>query len=174
MVRVGRHYGLTFASCVTADPQSNGGSESTVRIASADPVSTEANLLPDYSSYLQFRQACERFCDEVNTRPHRATRCPPIERLAHERERLHPLTAEAYTVAFGVTRKVGQIVPVVQFEGGGQYSVPDDYVGQEVWVRQHDDEIVPHSGESIRLAQATAGKGVPPLSRLPAEAGHAA
>src|SRR5262245_44084214 len=141
MVEVGRHYGLTFASCVTADPQSKGGSESTVRIASADLVPTEANLLPDYSSYLQFRHACERFCDEINTRPHRATHCPPSERLAQERERLHPLPAEPYTAAFGVTRKVGQIVPVVQFEGG-EYSVPDDYVGQEVWVRQHDDEIV--------------------------------
>jgi hypothetical protein len=40
-----------------------------------------------------------------------------------------------------VTRKVGQIVPVVQF-AGGEYSVPDDYAGQEVWVRQQDDEIV--------------------------------
>jgi hypothetical protein len=30
---------------------------------------------------------------------------------------------------------------VVQFEGG-EYSVPDAYVGQEVWVRQHDDEVV--------------------------------
>jgi transposase len=141
MVEVGRHYGLTFASCVRADPQSKGGSEATVRIASADLVPTEANLLPEYSSFRQFRDACERFCEEVNTRPHRATRCPPIERLAHERERLHSLPALAYTAAFGVTRKVGEIIPVIQFEGG-EYSVPDDYAGQEVWVRQHDDEIV--------------------------------
>jgi hypothetical protein len=141
MVDVGRHYGLTFTSCVTADPQSKGGSEATVRIAAADLVPTEANLLADYTSFAAYRQACERFCDEVNTRPHRATRCPPIERLAHERQRLHPLPSEPYTAAFGVTRKVGEIVPVVQFEGG-EYSVPDEYVGQEVWVRQHDDQIV--------------------------------
>src|SRR5256885_8056527 len=32
-------------------------------------------------------------------------------------------------------------VPVIQFDGG-EYSVPDDYVSQEVWVRQQDDEIV--------------------------------
>ena len=140
MVEVGRHYGLTFASCVPADPQSKGGSEATVRIASGDLVPTEANLLPDYSTFRQFRDACERFCDEVNTRPHRATRCPPVERLAHERERLHPLPAQPYTAAFGITRKVGEIVPVIQF--GGEYSVPDDYVGQEVWVRQQDDEVV--------------------------------
>src|SRR6266852_1851208 len=67
--------------------------------------------------------------------------CPPIERLAQERERLHPLPAEPYTAAFGVTREVGKIVPVINFDGG-EYSVPDDYVGQTVWVRQQDDEIV--------------------------------
>jgi hypothetical protein len=36
---------------------------------------------------------------------------------------------------------VGKDVPLVQFDGG-EYSVPDDYVGQDVWVRQQDDEIV--------------------------------
>jgi transposase len=141
MVEVGRFYGLTFASCVPADPQSKGGSEATVRIASADLVPTDANLLPGYSNFADFRRACERFCEEVNTRPHRATRCPPIERLAQERERLHPLPAQPYTAAFGITRKVGEIEPVIQFDGG-EYSVPDDYISQEVWVRQQDDEII--------------------------------
>jgi hypothetical protein len=133
--------GLTLASCVPCDPQSKGGSEATVRIASADLVPTDANLLPEYSSLAEYRRACDHFCDEVNARPHRVTRCLPIERLAQERERLHPLPAQPYTAAFGVGRKVGEIVPVIQFDGG-EYSVPDDYVGQEVWVRQQDDEIV--------------------------------
>src|SRR6266487_3030267 len=141
MVEVSRFYGLTFASCVPADPQSKGGSEATVRIASADLVPTDANLLPEYSSFAEYRRACDHFCEEVNTRPHRVTRCPPIERLAQERERLHPLPAQPYTAAFGVGRKVGVSVPVIQFDGG-EYSVPDDYVSQEVWVRQQDDEIV--------------------------------
>jgi hypothetical protein len=141
MVEVGRFYGLTFASCAPADPQSKGGSEATVRIATADLVPTDANLLPGYVTFVEYRRACERFCDEVNTRPHRATRCPPIERLAQERERLHPLPAQPYTAAFGVGRKVGESVPVIQFDGG-EYSVPDDYVSQEVWVRQQDDEVV--------------------------------
>jgi hypothetical protein len=30
---------------------------------------------------------------------------------------------------------------VIQFDGG-EYSVPDDYVSQEVWVRQQDDELI--------------------------------
>jgi transposase len=141
MVEVGRHYGLTLASCVPADPQSKGGSEATVRIASADLVPTDANLLPSYSSFAELRNASEDFCARVNARPHRATRCPPTERLAQERERLHPLPAEPFTAMFGVTRGVGANVPVVQFEGG-EYSVPDDYVGQEVWVSEQDDQIV--------------------------------
>src|SRR5213076_1692562 len=99
------------------------------------------NLLPSYPSFAAYRLACDDFCERVNARPHRATRCPPIERLAQERERLHPLPTEPYTAAFGVTRGVCENVPVIQFEGG-EYSVSDDYVGQDVWVRQQDDEIV--------------------------------
>jgi transposase len=141
MVEVGRYYGLTWASCVPADPQSKGGSEATVRIAAADLVPTDANLLPSYSSFVEFRLACDHVCERVNARPHSATRCPPIERLAQERERLHPLPAEPFTAVFGVTRGVGANLPVINFEGG-EYSVPDDYVGEDVWVRQQDDEIV--------------------------------
>jgi hypothetical protein len=141
MVELGRYYGLTFASCVPADPQSKGGSEATVRIASADLVPTDANLLPGYTSFTELRIGCDAFCQRVNARPHAATRCPPIERLAQEQERLHALPAQSYTAAFGVTRTVGKNLSVIQFEGG-EYSVPGDYAGQEVWVRQHEDEIV--------------------------------
>src|SRR5258708_6182589 len=141
MVEVGHHYGLTLASCVPADPQSKGGSEATVRIASADLVPTDANLLSSYSQFAELRGACDDVCERFNARPHRATRCPPLERLAQERERLHPLPATPFTTVFGVTRGVGKDVPLVQFDGG-EYSVPDDYVGQDVWVRQQDDEIV--------------------------------
>ena len=47
-VQFGRHYGLTVATCVPYDPASKGGSESTVKIAKADLVPTDANLLPEY------------------------------------------------------------------------------------------------------------------------------
>ena len=141
LAEVGRYYGVTLTSCVPADPQSKGGSEATVRIATADLVPTDANLLPSYPSFAALRRACDEWCERVNARPHRATRCPPVERLAHERERLHPVPAEPFTAAFGVTRGVGKALPVVQFEGG-EYSVPHTYAGQEVWVRQQDDEIL--------------------------------
>jgi hypothetical protein len=141
MVEVGRYYGITLASCVPADPQSKGGSEATVRISSGDLVPTDANLLAGYSSFAELRIACAEWCERVNARPHKATRCPPIERLAQKRERLHPLPTEPFTAAFGVTRSVGENVPVIQFEGG-EYSVPNTYCGQDVWARQQDDQIV--------------------------------
>lgn len=145
MVAFGRHYGLTIATCVPADPQSKGGSEATVRIAQADLVPTDANLRSSYTSFGDLRGACVTWCDEVNARPHRATRCSPNERLAEEQRRLHPLPVRPYTAVFGVTRMVGSTLPVVQF-AGGEYSVPDAYVGETVWVRDEDsdrgDEIV--------------------------------
>lgn len=155
LVAAARHYGLTIASCVPADPQSKGGSEATVRIASADLVPTEANLQASYTSFGELRAACAAWCAEVNARPHRATRCAPRERLGAERERLHPVPAQPYTAAFGVTRRVGAILPVVAFEGG-EYSVPDQYVGETVWVRAHDDEVVivrVSRGEAVEVAR---------------------
>jgi hypothetical protein len=68
MVAASRHYGLTIATCVVADPESKGGSEATVRVAKADLVPTEANLLPEYANFAALEAACGAFCDEVNAR----------------------------------------------------------------------------------------------------------
>ena len=141
MVAAARHYGLTIATCVPADPQSKGGSEAAVRIAKADLVPTGANLLGAYSSLGALERACEGFCEQVNTRPHRVTRRAPVEALGEEQARLHPLPAHPFTAAFGQTRAVGQTTPMVAFEGGS-YSVPHTLAGQTVWVRAHGEEVV--------------------------------
>ena len=132
LVKMGRHYGLSIATCVVADPESKGGSEATVRIAEADLVPTEANLLPAYKSFGQLAAACEAFCDQVNSRAHRATRRAPAEMLAEERLRLHPLPEHPYTAIFGVARTVGANTPVINFDGG-EYSVPNQFRGEVVW-----------------------------------------
>ena len=106
IVEVGRHYGMTIRTCVPADPQSKGGSEATVRIAKADLVPTEANLLEEYRTFAELETACREFCEQVNDRPHRETRRRPVEALAEERTRLHPLPGQPFTVAFGTTRRV--------------------------------------------------------------------
>lgn len=141
MVSAARHYGLTVATCVVADPESKGGSEATVRIAKADLVPTEANLLPAYPSFAAMEQACEAFCHDVNDRVHRSTRRVPAEMVAEERRRLHRLPTTPYTATFGVTRTVGITTPVIAHEGG-EYSVPHRLRGEVVWVRAHGDDIV--------------------------------
>ena len=70
-VAFARHYRLTIATCLPADPQTKGGSEAAVRIAKADLVPTAANLLAEYASFAGLSEACERFCGEVSGRPHR-------------------------------------------------------------------------------------------------------
>lgn len=140
IVAAGRHYGLQIVACVPFDPESKGGSEATVRVAKADLVPTDANLLPAYGSFAELRTACDAFCEAVNARVHRETREAPIDRLAAERRRLHPIPAEAHTVAFGVTRVVDDD-STLRF-GSARYSVPHQLAGELVWVRVEGDELV--------------------------------
>ena len=141
MAAAGRHYGLTIATCLPADPETKGGSESTVRLAKADLVPTEANLLPEYASFGQLEAACEAVNETFNSRVHRVTRRIPNELLVEERQRLHPVPERAFTLAFGQTRTVGRTTPMVDFECG-QYSVPHDLAGEVVWVRSQGEEVV--------------------------------
>jgi transposase len=140
IVAVGRHYGLTVATCVRADPESKGGSEATVRIAKADLVATEHNLLGEYASFAELEQACGAFCERVNAREHRITRRAPAVMLAEERERLHRLPALPHTVCFGQTRKVSWQSTISV--GGALYSVPSSLVDERVWARVDGPELV--------------------------------
>jgi hypothetical protein len=140
IVDVGRHYGLTIATCVPADPQSKGGSEATVRVAKADLVPTDHNLRPAYQTFAELEAACEAFMAEVNTRPHRSTLEPPVVRLAGEHEHLHRLPRLAHTLCFGETRKVNwqSLISV----GGAQYSVPHELIDRRVWARSTAEELI--------------------------------
>jgi hypothetical protein len=140
IVAAGHHYGLTIATCVRADPETKGGSEATVRIAKADLVPTDTNLLDDYQSWGELVAACEAFMAKVNSREHRVTRRPPVEMLAEEQQRLHRLPERAFTAAFGETRKVSWSATISY--GGVIYSVPHRLIDDEVWVRVDGDEIV--------------------------------
>jgi hypothetical protein len=140
IVQVGRHYGVTVATCVPADPESKGGVERTVQIAKADLVPTDANLRDDYSSWAELVDACAEFMVKVNGRAHRVTRRAPEVMLVEEQARLHRLPDAAFTAAFGETRKVSW-TSTVSF-GGVTYSVPHTLADQVVWVRVDGDEIV--------------------------------
>jgi len=140
IVSVGRHYGLTIATCVPADPESKGGSEATVRVAKADLVATEHNLRPAYEDFAELEAACVEFCERVNAREHRVTRRAPAVMLAEERARLHPLPAMPHTVCFGQTRKVSWQSTISV--GGAIYSVPSPLVDERVWARTDGAELV--------------------------------
>jgi transposase len=140
IVAVARHYGLTVATCVPADPESKGGSEATVRIAKADLVPTEHNLRADYTSFAELEQACGAFCERVNAREHRITRRAPAVMLGEERARLHRLPALPHTVCFGQTRKVSWQSTISV--GGALYSVPSTLVDERVWARVDGSELV--------------------------------
>jgi hypothetical protein len=76
-VAFARHYGLTIATCLPADPATKGGSEATVRIAKGDLVPTAANLLADYGSFAELEAACAVFGD---SRKFQGSQVCPVKR----------------------------------------------------------------------------------------------
>ncbi|MGW2207660.1 IS21 family transposase [Streptomyces sp. NPDC001774] len=140
IVEVARHYGTTIRTCVPADPETKGGSESTVKIAKADLVPKDVNLREEYQTFGQLEAACRSFCEEVNSRIHRATRSKPAERLAEERQRLHPLPKRPFTATFGTTRRVTW-ESTISVEAV-RYSVPHELIDGRVWARFHGDELI--------------------------------
>jgi transposase len=151
VVAFGRHYGLRVVTCTPADPESKGGSESTVRVAKADLVPTECNLLPAYSSFSAVVEACDRLSDEVNGREHRESRRVPAEALQEELTFMHRLPLEPYTAALGETRRVGSN-QTIRF-GSVAYSLPKAWVDQEVWCRVEGEELVVVGRDQIGLRE---------------------
>lgn len=140
MAAAGSHYGVCVKTCVVRDPESKGGSEATVRIAKADIVPTETNLLCEYGSFASLEQACRAFATKVNARPHRATGKPPTEALREERAHLHRLPDDPYLIAMGEERLVNRDQTVRLRDV--RYSTPPGWVGQKVRVRVEGEEVV--------------------------------
>ena len=71
---------------------------------------------------------------------HRETAAVPADRLAAEREMLHPLPGEPYALALGEERLVGDD-QTVRF-GSVRYSTPPGHAGARVWCRAAGEELV--------------------------------
>ena len=71
---------------------------------------------------------------------HRETAAVPADRLAAEREMLHPLPDEPYALALGEERLVGDD-QTVRF-GSVRYSTPPGHAGTRVWCRAAGEELV--------------------------------
>jgi len=133
-------------------------------------VPKDTNLLEAYGSFAELEAACEAFCEQVNTRIHRVTRRAPVEMLAEEQARLHPVPAHPHTVAFGLTRVVPASMPMVAFEDG-QYSVPHGLVSETVWVRVHgrgegEQVVIVHVGATGPIEVARHHRASPGSPRL--------
>ena len=170
MLAFAGHYSVSVKTCVPADPASKGGSESTVKLAKADLVPTQANLLGEYASFAALEAACASFTDEVNARVHRVTKRCPVDMLAEERARLHRLPEAAFTAGYGVTRKVPVNTPMVSFESG-QYSVPHQLLGATVWVRVYgagdgEQVVITHLGDAGPVEVARHLRAVPGSPRV--------
>jgi transposase len=83
IVSIGRHYGLTIATCVPADPQSKGGSKATVRIAKADLVPTDHTLRDAYESFDELEAACVVWARARTAQS--SSSCTPTARLGRAR-----------------------------------------------------------------------------------------
>ena len=79
LVAFGRHYGVTVHTCEPADPASKGGVEATVKIAKADLVPTDTNLLRRVRSRSpSWRRRARSSATRSTPGPHRVTRRPPV------------------------------------------------------------------------------------------------
>ena len=96
---------------------------------------TEANLLDEYASFVEFGVACAAAMDTFMVAAHAVTRRVPAEALADELSFLHAIPAEPYTAAFGegLACRVGWS-STVSFRGV-RYSVPHRLCDTRVWVR---------------------------------------
>ncbi|WP_308221062.1 IS21 family transposase [Gordonia sp. ABSL49_1] len=165
-VSFGRFYGVSVLTCEPADPATKGGVENAVKLAKADIVPTDTNLLDAYESFTQVQAACEQFMAQINDREHRATGRRPVEMLAEERQRLHPIPDMPHTTGLGVTRRVPDNTPMITFDHC-QYSVPATLLGQSVWVRHHSgsDEVIvcalDAGGPSEVARHARTTRGIP-------------
>ncbi len=160
MVAASNYYGVTICTCVPYDPESKGGSESSVKIAKADLVPTEANLLDEYRSFAELEAACAAAMATFNGRVHSVTRRVPQDALAGELSFLHRVPDAPYTVAFGESRRVGWS-STISFRGA-RYSVPHTLADTRVWVRHHADEVIIVSGEGSGAREVTRHPAQPP------------
>lgn len=137
---VAHYYGVSVHTCVVADPESKGGSESSVKLAKADVLPRPDNLVAAYPDLSSLERACAETTTRCNTRVHRETGERPVDRLARERAELHAIPAEPYSVALGETRSVSWS-SLVSFQGS-RYSVPYQLCEEVVFVRRDGDEVV--------------------------------
>ena len=158
---VAHYYGVGIHTCVVADPESKGGSESSVKLAKADVLPRPDNLVTAYPDFASLERACAEATLRFNTRVHRETGERPVNRLAIEQAELHAIPVEPYSVALGETRSVSWS-SLISFQGS-RYSVPYQLCEEVVFVRRDGDEVVITATDATGATEVArhkvAGKG---------------
>ncbi|MCX4671164.1 hypothetical protein OG453_31520 [Streptomyces sp. NBC_01381] len=139
LVAAGTHYGCTVAACEAFSPQAPGGVEEIVRITEADLVPTTAPLRGEYGSLAELTAACDAWCEQANTRAHRAAEAPPVSRLVAERDHLHPVPAAPYDAVLGEECVIDND-QTIGFSAA-RYPAPPGFAGARVWCRAVGDEL---------------------------------
>lgn len=83
---VAHYYGVAVQTCVVADPESEAGSEASVKVAKAGVLPRPDNLVSAYASFAELGLACGEASSRSNTpgapRDERTPHGPPRERAA--------------------------------------------------------------------------------------------
>ena len=156
-VRFASHYGFRPDFCEAADPESKGVVEALCGYAQRDllvPALSEGGFADSGAANV----AARAWCAEVNGRAHSEIAAVPAERLATERELLHPLPSLRPPLRSGEPRKVDR-TGMVRF-GSGRYAVASELAGTVVEVRAQDGEVVitQHGSERIRHTLVAPGE----------------
>ncbi len=143
------HYGIVAKTHRVRRPRTKGKVERMV-----DYVKDNFLNGREFVDVADLNRAGRKWLDEVaNVRVHATTGERPCE--AVKRENLTPLEAQAvYRVAYRVARKVSAESAVHYQES--RYSVPPEYVGQQVVVEQAGERIVVRAGDVIIADHARA------------------
>src|SRR2546427_578723 len=138
-----QHYGFRPRLCHARRPQTKGKVENGIGYVGK-------NFWPrvdHYAGAAELVPRAQRWLDETaNVRVHGTTGERPIDRLP--KEQLRPLTGvPPYRALILERRRVARDCYLSY--ASSWYSVPAEYAGREVWVRQTDDRVIISAGDQV-------------------------
>src|SRR2546427_6812749 len=138
-----QHYGFRPRLCHARRPQTKGKVENGIGYVGK-------NFWPrvdHYAGAAELGPRAQRWLDETaNVRVHGTTGERPIDRLP--KEQLRPLTGvPPYRALILERRRVARDCYLSY--ASSWYSVPAEYAGREVWVRQTDDRVIISAGDQV-------------------------
>jgi len=163
------HYGFTFRAHELGDANRSGRVERPFHFI-------ENNFLAgrSFADWQDLNQQARAFCDRVNASYKRHLKAKPIELFAREQAALRPLPAWA-PEPYRIHHRIADVTGYVCLHTN-RYSVPADWIGRQVEVRETQQEIIltcGHQSVTHRRAIEASGERItleghhPPRTRRP-------